>query len=70
MATQSVNLRSTIREEIQRAAPQDADRVLKIIMDVLAVSGMDLRREPTLEEMKHFLTDGLRAARQHRSLAC
>lgn len=62
MSDQQAVLTQRIVEEVWRTG-DDAD-IARIVFDVLVRSGIDVRREPTLEEMKRILVSVYRAAHQ------
>jgi len=57
-----------IRDEIHYT--DAATDVAKTIIDVLVREGVDLRREPSLEDMKHILVAARRAADESQPVAC
>ncbi len=63
-----VDLIEEIRDEI-RGSQCEPD-VVEIVTDVLTRAGLDLRHEPSLEEMKQILVQATRAANERSCIAC
>lgn len=57
-----------IRYEIHQS-PAEPD-VVQVVTNVLVDEGLDVRREPSLVEMKQILVEAFRAADERRCMTC
>ena len=66
MSEQRTNVDQTLMEKIRRETQtvKCEREVVNAVVDVLVQEGLDLRKEPSLEEMKCLLVEAFRSAKQ------